>query len=300
MRWLMLTGLALVAGGTGGTGEAGATGDAADCRVMRSSRDLPADVRESSGLARGRTPGIFWTHNDAGNAPVLYAVDTAGRLKGQVRVAGATHVDWEDIGSGPCESGHCLYVGDIGDNEAARRSITVYTIPEPAANAKTAKATALHLRYPDGAHDAEALFVLPTGDIYIVTKGRESPIALYRAPMGRRTAGGTVTLERVREIAPQPKNERDRVTSATASPDGRWVAIRTYRELHIHSAEALSGSGRLSPATTDLSPLGEKQGEAVVLADDGTVWLSSEGSKKDRAQLSRIACTLGRPAARAG
>ena len=297
MRWLMLTGLALVAGGTGKADETGGTDD---CRVMRSSRELPADVRESSGLARGRTANLFWTHNDAGNAPVLYAVDTAGRLVGQVRVTGATHVDWEDIASGPCESGHCLYVGDIGDNEAQRRSVTVYEIPEPAANAGSVKATALHLRYPDGPHDAEALFVLPAGDIYIVTKGRESAIALYRAPRAARKAGGTVALERVREIASQPKNERDRVTSATASPDGRWVAIRTYRELHIYPADALTGSARLSPVTTDLSPLGEKQGEAVVLANDGTVWLSSEGSKKQRARLSRIACTLGETAARAG
>ena len=298
MRWTMLAGVALVAGGTGGTGGRGGTGE---CRVVEGVRQLPADVRESSGLARGgRSAGLFWTHNDAGNAPVLYAVDTAGRLAGRVTVGGARLVDWEDIASGPCASGHCLYVGDIGDNSGKRQSVTVYVVPEPAAKAATASATALHFRYPDGPRDAEALFVLPSGDIYIVSKGRESAIALYRASKANQKPGGTATLERVRDLAPQPKNARDRVTAATASPDGRWVAIRTYRELHLYPADALTRSGKLSPVTSDLTRLGEKQGEAVALANDGTVWLSSEGSRKERAQLSRMACSLGGAPARAG
>ena len=297
MRWSMLAGAALVTVGTGGTGGTVGTDE---CRVAQPPRDLPAEVRESSGLARGRAANLFWTHNDAGNEPVLYAVDTAGRLAGKVRVEGAKLVDWEDIGSGPCASGHCLYIGDIGDNGAKRESITVYVVPEPAASATSAKASALHLRYPDGPRDAEALFVLPSGDLYIVTKGRESSIELYRAANAARKAGSTATLERVREIASEPKNERDRVTSAAASPDGRWVVIRTYRELHIYPAAALTGAGKVSPVTTSLAALGEKQGEAVALANDGTVWLSSEGSKKSRAQLSRMSCALGAASARAG
>src|SRR5688500_17838526 len=37
-------------------------------------------VRESSGLvASRREPGLFWTHNDSGDGPLVYAFDRAGR-----------------------------------------------------------------------------------------------------------------------------------------------------------------------------------------------------------------------------
>lgn len=273
-----------------------AEGSEAACRAVSESRDLPSDVRETSGLAQSRSaPHRFWTHNDAGNEPVLFAIDTAGKLAGRVRVPGATLVDWEDIEAGPCEAGSCLYVADIGDNDGKRDSVTVYVVPEPAADGATAsRATAIHAKYPDGSRDAEALFVLPSGDVYIVTKGRETDIALYRLPKGGQRAGKATTLERVRDLWPEPKNQDDRVTAATASPDGKWVAIRTLSALHLYPAAALTGKGKVSPVTTDLGSVGGKQGEAVVLQNDGTVWLTSEAAKKkERAQLTRLQCTLG-------
>src|SRR5688500_16891805 len=52
---------------------------AAECRVTVPGHDLPRDLKESSGLAQGRSnPGLFWSHNDAGNAPVLYGVSSEG------------------------------------------------------------------------------------------------------------------------------------------------------------------------------------------------------------------------------
>jgi hypothetical protein len=262
------------------------------------SRALPGEVRETSGLARSRSaPHVLWTHNDAGGEPVLFAVDTAGALLARVRVEGATHVDWEDMDAGPCEAGTCLYVGDTGDNDGERSSVTIYTLPEPPVGGASpppgARATAYPARYPDGRWDSEAFFVLPSGDVYLVTKGRRGPIALYRYPAPLR-AGATATLERVRELWPEPKSEDGRVTAASASPDGRWVAIRTYRTLWLFPADRLVGTGPLEPAAVDLAPLREPQGEAVALGGDGTVWLTSEAAKKRAAPvLSRMACSLG-------
>jgi hypothetical protein len=264
------------------------------CRVADAGRPLPDEVKETSGLAQSRRdPELFWTHNDAGNVPELFAVDAGGRLVERVRVVGAELVDWEDIESGPCDAGDCLYVADTGDNDAERERITVYRIPEPAAGAAaTAAAEAFYARYPDGEWDAESLFVLPTGDVFLVTKGRHGPIALYRYPAPQRP-GETVTLERVTELFPQPGDEADRVTAATASPDGRWVAIRSYRRLYLYPAAGLVGGGAVEPTVVDLTPLGEAQGESVVIAADGTVWLTSEAeSKGERPRWSRLQCTF--------
>src|SRR5688572_16825999 len=271
---------------------------AAECRVSGPAVDLPRDLKESSGLAQGRrNPGLFWSHNDAGNSPVLYGVSSDGSLGATVRVQGATLEDWEDIEAGACGGTNCLFVGDIGDNSGNRGTITIYRVEEPAAGAASAAATALTARYPGGPRDAEAMFML-SDDIYIVTKGRTGPIELYRFPEAA-SQRGTATLEKVRELWPAPKTSDDRVTSASASPNGRWVGIRTYRKLYIYPASGLtSTTGSIpEPVVMDLSTLKEKGGEGLALANDGTVWLSSEAGGKDPARLSQLKCVLPDPSA---
>ena len=59
--------------------------------------------------------------------------------------------------------------------------------------------TGTNARFPNGARDAEGLFILPSGDLYILTKGRRGPIELFRYPSPERP-GETVTLEHVREL----------------------------------------------------------------------------------------------------
>ncbi|MDP9348725.1 MAG: hypothetical protein M3P24_06245 [Gemmatimonadota bacterium] len=272
-----------------------AAGDAAaECRVLQRDVALPSQVRETSGLALSRRhPGILWTHNDSGGEPVLFAVDTAGALRGQVQVAGAKNKDWEDVAAGPCPGGECLYLGDIGDNADKRKDVEVYRVPEPApGDAVTAPTERITLRYPDEPQDAESLFVLPSGDLYLVTKGRRKAVALYRAPAPL-PAGGTVTLRRVTALDRGEEKRLNQVTGAGATHDGRWVAVRTYSSLHLFRAEALVGGSTPTSERIDLGPLEEAQGEAVAVREDGTVFLTSEGQgKKSPGTLSRLSCTL--------
>jgi hypothetical protein len=254
-------------------------------------REMDAEIHESSGVAVSRAhAGIFWTHNDSGD-PLLYAVDAQGRTAGRVRITGASVEDWEDVALAPCPAGgDCLYVADIGDNDAERASITVYRVPEPAPGAsESAPATAIRLRYPDGAHDAEALFVL-NGAIHVVTKGESGPIALYRAPAN---AGADATLERVRALSDDKVGRPERITSADASPDGKWVVLRTLHEASFYPASELGGSGAAAPRRVDLRGLDEAQGEGIGFGPDGAVFVTSEGGKKDkRATFARLTCTL--------
>lgn len=266
---------------------------ASTCEVVQAAVALPREIEETSGLARGiNDPARFWTHNDAGHAAELFAIGASGGSAERVRVAGAESVDWEDIEAAPCEAGACLYIGDIGDNDAGRARITIYRIPEPAAGAtETEHAEALHARFADGPRDAEALFAVG-GDLYIVNKGRNEAIALYRYRGPQRT-DETVTLERLRELLPQPHDKDDFVTAATATPDGRWVGVRTYRTLYVYPAPALVGGGTVEPLVFDLSSLGEAQGEGLAMADDGTVWVSSEADgREDRPRWSHIRCAF--------
>lgn len=275
-------------------GSGGARGTAApECRIVGRPQPIRADVPESSGVARsGRTQGVYWTHNDSGE-PQIFAVGVDGADRGRVRVSGAQVDDWEDIASAPCEGGHCLYIADIGDNGGKRDSITVYRVPEPApGEAETRVAEALHARYPDGAQDAEALLVTPAGQVYVVTKGENGPVALYRFPKATEP-GRAVTLERVHRFTEEKVDRDARVTGGAVSPDGRWAAVRTVNALSLEPLEDfLAGrSGMLHHV--DLSALGEPQGEGVAFDGDGGVVLTSEaGSVLGPSILTRLKCSL--------
>jgi hypothetical protein len=271
----------------------------AACRVNGTSRPLPVELRETSGLAQSRRdPALFWTHNDSGNQPILFALDPEGRVVGRSRVVGAALTDWEDIEAGPCGTGSCLYIADIGDNARTRQFVTIYSVPEPApGSGTTSQATTFRVRFPDGPQDAEAMFRLPSGDFFLVSKGRHAAISLYRLRAPHQS-DSIATLERVRELWPQPRDERNRVTSATATPDGRWIAIRTYQTLYLYAAAPLIAGEPVTPREVDLAPLREVQGEAIAMSNSGTVWLTTEAKKKkDPPRMSRLDCPIaGAPA----
>jgi hypothetical protein len=267
---------------------------AAVCTTIEAGQPLAGEVRETSGLAlSGRAVDVVWTHNDRGNDPILYSLSADGALLGRVTVTGAELVDWEDLEAGPCAAGRCLYIGDIGDNDGNRSTITIYEVAEPRlADGASDPVTALRARYPDGTHNAESLFMLPGGDLYIVTKGDVGPVMLYRYPQDAR-GDSVVTLELVRETMSQPRDRSGYVTGATTSPDGQWVAVRTYGALYFYPAEPFVSGADVAPIAMDLGPLREAQGEGVAMGEDGTVWLTSEAENNaERPRRARLMCTL--------
>lgn len=271
--------------------------DRATCRVLRPPTRLPLEVRETSGLAYGARADLLWTHNDRGGEPVLYGFDRTGRHRARVAVTGAGLIDWEDIEAGRCGDGDCLYIGDIGDNGAGRDHITIYRVAEPGPGDEHVSAVAFHARYPDGPQDAEALLVLG-GELYIITKGRTAPLRLYRYP-GRvdaaveEAAGGHArVLELVRELGPRPERRADFVTAATARRDGRWVALRTYREIRLYRTDAFLGAGGVPARSFDVRRLKEPQGEGMAFDDDGALWLSTEADRGEQPFLTGLSCAL--------
>lgn len=241
------------------------------CYVLFANRPLPEDVREISGLAPAADGTSWWALNDSGNEPVLYRLDDRGHVRQRVRVSGETNVDWEDLAAGPCPTrpGRCLIVGDIGDNLRRRSAVRLVFVPEPRPSDSTATAVATWtFRYADGPRDAEALLVHPrSGEVIVVTKGRQADIAMYRVPPG----GGVAV--RLTTIRTGPVPIEDQVTGAGIDPTGRHVALRTYRELWLASwSDALDGRWR----PISLEPLAEGQGESVAVRGDGELRLASE------------------------
>ena len=259
-------------------------------------------VSESSGLAASRlTPGAYWTNNDSGDGPFVYAFDTRGDSLGVFRVAGAQARDWEDMATrpGPERGKSYLYLGDIGDNNEARAEIVVYRVPEPALTdtrkltkahpGTTEPAEAIRLRYPDGAHDAEALLVHPvSGHIYIVTKVVIANPTVYEAAPPF-TANNPVTMTRL-GVVNVPSLFGGVITGGSISPDGRRVALCDYFQGYELTLPAGSTNfndiWKQKMVGFDLGK--RKQGEAIAYRLDGKALLAtSEGKNSPIIQVTR-------------
>jgi hypothetical protein len=251
-------------------------------------------LSEASGVAASRrTPGVLWAHNDSGD-PLVFALSEQGAVTGRVRVTGAKVEDWEDIAVGPCPQGSCMFIADIGDNNGNRNHVTVYRVPEPSLqDSSTAPAEVFRGRYAGGAHDAEALFVTPQSEVFIITKGDPGPIALYRFPSVLRS-DAIMPLEQVGAVAAAAKvSSRERPTAADLSQDGNWVAVRTTHSVVFYrTADLISGRWR-DAFRTDVSSLREPRGEGITFGAGGTVFLVGEGGAFSRSgTFARLDCTM--------
>jgi hypothetical protein len=251
------------------------------------------ELPEASGVAVSRrSPERLWSHNDSGEA-MLVALDTRGAVTGRVRLSGVKVEDWEAVAVGACPGGSCIYIGDIGDNQAQRKRITIHRVSEPSTEDSVVVKETFHATYPDGAHDAETLLVAPDGGLFIVTKGETETVGLYRFPRELRT-GGTHQLERVGNPRTSTKAaETDRLTDGAVSPDGTWIVLRTRKGLAFHRATDLFAGNWVEAWRVPLKSVGEAQGEGVAIAADGTVYLTGEGGKKSQpGTFATLTCSL--------
>jgi len=260
------------------------------------------EISESSGIAASLCQkDVFWTHNDAGDGPFIFAIDGIGRSLGTWRVENAKNTDWEDMSTAKGADGKCyLYIGEIGNNQLARTEAAVYRVAEPLVNTATVTKTAaapetdraaiLRFRYPDTPHNAETLLLEPrSGTIYILTKRVDGPAAIYRLEKPVFDLPDVAVAEKVGEIA-VPSVPNGLLTGGAASPDGSRVMLCDYSsgyELVLPSgAASFDEIWKQKPAPVDLGS--RKQGESVTYSADGrSVMATSEKKGAPLIQITR-------------
>lgn len=259
-------------------------------------------LTESSGVAAsGRFPGVLWSHNDAGNDPLVFATDTSGADLGAFRVTKAKNVDWEDVALAPCGAASCLYLADTGDNQGDRRSAVIYRVVEPEPGRRggrsgaTAPAQALEFTYPDGPHDVEAMWVDPSGDVHLLTKEQAGQARHYRLPAAGWSSRDPIVADTLGTV-PIRADGRDenRVTGAALSPDGMLVAVRTGALIYFFLRTRTGGlevpGDRVACDVRGL----EIQGEGITWLDDQRLVLTSERGFLPRGTASLVRCKLPR------
>lgn len=198
-------------------------------------------LKEASGLAASKQfPNRLYHHNDSGAKGVFYFTDIAAQDIKEITFTYSKVTDVEDIAVGPCSSGQCIFLGDIGDNGRVRKSINLWIVPETQSFSDVpSTAKKIVLRYPDGSHNAESLAVHPvTGDVYILTKedkpdrNKFLPAKLYRLPKAALTQG-SATLKYLGEIdlhwmLQATEKYGEIATGMDISPDGKTLLVLTY------------------------------------------------------------------------
>jgi hypothetical protein len=259
-------------------------------------------IGEASGIALASgSPAQLWVMNDS-EGPIVYRVDTDGHIVDRVLVAGAQAYDWEDLSVGPCPTGRCVFIADIGDNAAQRPQITIYRIPEPQRGAKTSsRAVAFHARYPDGPHNAESLFVDADQRMFVITKGRSADVYRFPASVAPDSLSTLENIGQVPLVARTAKASKraapagEHATGAALSPDRNWVAIRSNLSVWFFRASDFIAGKPGEPIWVDLSAAREPQGEGIAFGPNQTVYLAGEGGSKGRpGSLRSMTCALPR------
>lgn len=228
-------------------------------------------INEASGLASSQIyPNIIWTHND-GPTNHLYGIDHSGSCKVDLELENISARDIEDMAIARDETmaKSYIYLADIGDNYSYYHQIKIYRFPEPLLDGieipirgNIEDIQAMHLRYPNGKRDAEALMIDPLDqNMYIISK-REAFSHLYLAG----TFKANQTWHIMEFLVKLPFRS---VVAADISPNGQEVLIKTYKNVYYWKRQhGESISELLSRPPFELPYIPEPQGEAIAWAAD--------------------------------
>jgi hypothetical protein len=249
----------------------------AEVKVISKVKHPP--ISEMSGIVKSRRfKDVWWVHNDSGDSPRLFALNSKGnaivppfleskywtespQLKKKkwpgIPIAMSTNIDWEDI----CADKDKLYIADMGNNGNARRDLGIYVLTEPNPRAVDRSRALKHIpvKYPDQTSfpakkwhfDSESIF-RSDGKFYVLTKHR-------RAGKIKQLELGT-KLYRLDTVDPQKLNTLTLIdqhrklfapTAADLSPSGQRLAVLTLTAVWIFE-KPKSGDKWLSGRFTKL------------------------------------------------
>ena len=242
-------------------------------------------VDESSGMACSRVAdGVFWTHNDSGDAARLYAFDKQGKDLGSCQLINVMAFDFEDIASFRRDRKNYLLVGDTGNNGRAATVQILYLIEEPAVDSKRDPNEAakeqrvpvvqvISYAYEDDHRDCEAVAVDPTDKtILLVTKEKTSPCYVYALPWPENDPRTVFTARKIATLKIPP------ATAMDVSPDGLRAVVSTYAGAYEYSRDPDEDwAAALARRPGEIVLPVRRQGESICYGPDGkTLYLTSE------------------------
>lgn len=291
------------------------------CGKPQNLGNLPENLAEGSGLGVSRLhPGVFYSMNDSPPTDIrVTAFKETGSMVASFKLQNVQsdqgfgkggQGDVESWGTGPCSPGedtYCIFIADIGHNCARPSEKCTYhrklysimrfaepqTLPAGGAEVSLA-AERFWFRYPDGVHDAEAMFVTPEGKIYLVTKEDEGKSQIFLLPELR--LGSTVDARQVGTISP-PYGQL-LFTGASYKKNGDWhgISLRTYSNIFyypIAPGQAVEDALKAKPCDLPAGDLVQAEGVGWMADGSGylTITEAGDGAKPGtRGPILKVEC----------
>lgn len=201
---------------------------------------LPTMLEETSGI-ESNDGKSFWTHNDGGDGPNFYKLDTLGKVIRIIKLNSAINKDWEDVTQ---DSLHNFYIADFGNNDNNRQELKIYKIPNPdSISTDTVTPHTIWFTYPEQKkfppddtkknYDAEAIIAFNNA-LYIFTKNRTVPFSgytyLYKLP-NMPGSYQAVLLDSFKTGA--GLKEQWWITGADISPDNKTLVLLSYDKMFV-------------------------------------------------------------------
>jgi hypothetical protein len=233
---------------------------------------LPDTIHESSGIETNSRNNI-WTHNDSGDLPRIFKIDTLGNL---IRVLNLSNVVATDIEDMTQDAEGNYYIGDFGNNFNNRQDLRIYKIPNPdSLTVDSVIPGIITFNYPDQiffppdtAHmnfDCEAMFHFKDS-LYLFSKNRgiSTYSKMYRLP----DQPGNYTAQLIDSF-----NTIKWITSSDISPSGKSVVLMSNDRIWLLTD--FSGSDFFAGNALELM-MAYTQKEAIVFIDNTEVYITDE------------------------
>tara|TARA_R110000744_G_scaffold113644_1_gene212807 strand:- start:319 stop:1500 length:1182 start_codon:yes stop_codon:yes gene_type:complete len=149
---------------------------------------LPDEVFETSGLIYFNESLI--THNDSGNEPILYELDTLDlSIKRRITISNIDNIDWEAI----TQDEEFIYIGDFGNNLGTRIDLAIHRVSkEDLISFDAVEATTINFSYEDQVDftnngnsdwDAEAFFIINNQFVVLTKQWKSFGSVAYTLPI---------------------------------------------------------------------------------------------------------------------
>lgn len=249
--------------------------------TLRELASLPNVLPESSGIELNDRNTI-WSHNDGGNPPALYELDTLGNLLRTITILNTSNDDWEDITQD--DEGN-IYIGGFGNNSNTRQNLKIYKIPNPATfSGDSIQPDLIYFSYPDQTafpppaselhFDMEAMIWL-NDSLYLFSKNRTDPFdgftKIYRLP----DKPGTYIAAKGDSFYTGPGPAISYwITAADISPDDKKLVLLSHDKLWLFSC--FEGAGFFDGDVQQLALGSFTQKEAVCFINEDELYITDE------------------------
>lgn len=226
-------------------------------------------ICEASGIVKSRRhEGVFWTHNDSGNKPVLFGIRLDGSVVAQLEVEGVENRDWEDIA---IDGKGNLLIGDLGDSYLRFKEHSIIVLPEPDLKPHEARVTPTDIvtfSYPEQRYDCEAMFV-HEGKVYLIAKQLVVSALFRLEPLG----DGRPNVDQVCALPIRL------ATGADVSADGRRLAVCSYGRLWVYELpDDMAQLGKVEPQVVTWPFNFQTEGcafdreDVIIIAESKQIW----------------------------